>query len=707
MLCLVELIIISVIIVCICFIFGCIMISKIYHNSNQDMNKNSSLSGGKRTARKSAVAPNVVQPVKGMIIPQSFPQVGVLTNEILYKTPLTDFVWLEKTDGQHYNLILFNDKLYAVVHGEVKEHSTLPINCAHQTILDTEFYNDKFYIFDCPMVEGKDISESSFVERMSAADSFIKSHPELQQLFVIKAFYNVDSNSFPKLLRTINTTNKSPITGNNIDGVVFQNINLPYYYDKGNIVFKLKRRVLNTIDFKLIYDEEEHVFYLYLLGTYIHVLFNKKKLPHINSKSFLHTGIELNQRELPKKLYVLFCSPYFEDLHCFTPDSNFNKSGYFEDEITTITQLSKQMEADPKSFNNKIVELSLNEDNVWVPMRVRDDKINSNGYDVGLSNVSVMFNPITESSITDSSLYFTKSKQLAFDESITTPYHEISKLIRQYIIEHSINLPLTVQQRLNNLSVLDLAGGRGADELELYHCGTYNIFAMDADKTALVQYVERTSSTPRIKNFNFLLKESREPKDLKKCIYINAIHGFLDVDNSEIESDIRSRFEFPQQVKNRQNVPIRSSGFDVILMNYAIHYLCDDLDKLRELERFVSSLLRPDGLFIFSCFDGDEIKQLISSHGGNVSKFHITLVNPSKNIAKMPLPTIDSSGYRGEPLCTKQCLDIFYKSSNLEPVESYAPLKHVRVLDQFSNITDTEHVADFLQFVRVHVFRKK
>ena len=51
----------------------------------------------------------------------------------------------------------------------------------------------------------------------------------------------------------------------------------------------------------------------------------------------------------------------------------------------------------------------------------------SNGYAVGLSNSSVIFNPVGKSS----GSYF--SKKLAFGENITVPYHEINRVIRKYI----------------------------------------------------------------------------------------------------------------------------------------------------------------------------------------------------------------------------------------------------------------------------------
>lgn len=628
-------------------------------------------------------------------IPQKFPQVGVLTNNIIYNTPLSDFVVLEKTDGLHANIIIKYDHIYVIKFGQAEQLPTrLTESFEQQTILDTELYNDKYYIFDCPQIDGVDINNQPFTERMNKCHEWLERHiSSLGDIFIIKQFENIDKDKLCELIKLINETNISPNTGNHIDGVIFQNVNLPYFYDKGHIVFKLKKPVLNTIDFKLVYDEHENIFYLYLIGTYKHVIYNKKRLPKYNPKSILHTGTDLSQKPYPKSLYVLFSSPYFENLYLFEPDLNYNRHLYFKDEQQTIDRLINDISANPKAYNNKIVEMSLSInsklDTCWVPMRVRDDKKNSNNYDIGLSNVSVMFNPITINSINDKNNYFTKSKKLYFKESITTPYHDINKLIRLYIIEHTINKNIVGK----HLSCLDLAGGRGADELALFNCGFDNIFAMDADKMALVQYVERSSYTPRIE-FSFLLDNSvvRRSGD---NIFINAIHGYLGSDNSEIEEDIRNRDEFP------------NSGFDTILMNYAIHYLCDDVENIVELARFVKSLIKPGGLFIFSCFDGDRIYDIIKAGDGvgKVGPFNITMTNEEKHIAHMPLPTIDSSGYRDEPLVLRSCLKPFDDMPEFKLVETFHPLEAVQQLEQYKDIPDTQNVSAFLNHIVVYVYK--
>ena len=663
-----------------------------------------------RESTTSSTAP--ASTAQQLIVPRKFPQVGVLTNEILYRTPLSEFVYLEKTDGLHANLILTSTTIYTVRPPSTIESSvslprlTSPIT--GQTILDCELYGSKYYIFDCPKIEDVDISKLKFTERISKCSEWIDLHPELKSLFTVKQYSHLDESSLPSLIDLIYTKTTSPTTGNKIDGIIFQLIS-PEYFSKQYIVYKLKRAVLNTIDFKIFYNSDQDLFYLYLLGTYKHVIFNKKLLPRINNHSVEDTGVDVTLNNLPDSLYVLFSSPYFEDLHVFTPSDNWDKTLYFPDEQAVISSLMSDMKKRPNHYNGAIVEMSLNTtsrlDNYWVPMRVREDKTNSNFYDIGLSNCSVMFNPITKESIKDSNNYFTKSK-LFFPDSITSPYHDINKLMRRYMLEslfakHMTFKPHDPENPLTDwgISVLDLAGGRGADELTLYYLGARNIFAMDADRLALVQYVERSNKTPQLPYEPITSSTAptiKPPHYLKRTILINAIQGFLGMDNSDIEEDIRARHECPK------------SGFDLILMNYAIHYIADSPDSLKELIRFVSSLLAPGGIFMFTCFDGDAITKIINE-GGHIGPFTIAWSDERRKIAKMPLPTIDSSGYRSEPLVTSSALDIISSSAtahHMKHLSTFSPLDHIRSLTQYSLISDTENVSAFLSNIRCHIYGK-
>lgn len=644
-----------------------ILLSGGYGNSSV----NHGINGGKNKKLKGSDISDISD--NEIVIPNNFPQVGVLTNKILQTVPLENFVWLEKTDGLHCNLIIFNNTLYVAHKSELDKVKDLNIKSTGQTVLDTELYEGKYYVFDASMIENEDISTLGFVDRMKKAEDFIGKH-KISEM-EIKTFEPVKS--IKSLIEFINQNEISPITGNNIDGVVLQRIDLPYF-NKYPTCYKLKRKVMNTIDFKLFYEKSEGVFYLYLYGSYSDVIKNRKKLPRINKYSKKHTGVDLNSGKLPNKLYVLFCSPYQEGLHKFKPRKTWNTNGYFNSNKIEINKLMNEILENPESFNDSIIEMSLAEDG-WVPMRKRNDKPFSNGYAVGLSNSSVIFNPVGESS----GSYF--SKKLAFGENITTPYHDINKMIRKYIIERSIN---TLNRKI---TVLDLAGGRGADELNLYHSGAYSIFAADADRDALVQYVERTTNTVN-QNHDFLLKESKIINGMPKSILINAIYAYLNEDNSSIIKDIKSRFEFPKD------------GFDVILMNYAIHYLCYKKQCILALKELIKSLLKPNGLFIFSCFDGDSL--LDSMEGKDELKFNtfsIKLIEPEMKSdedaiwAKMPLPTIDESGYRSEPLVQSTYLDLL----DMKIIDRYYPMEELNVND----IENHQLVDDYLNYINVYVMQ--
>jgi SAM-dependent methyltransferase len=133
-------------------------------------------------------------------------------------------------------------------------------------------------------------------------------------------------------------------------------------------------------------------------------------------------------------------------------------------------------------------------------------------------------------------------------------------------------------------SVLEVAGGRGADVNNLYLKGCSNFFALDLDNKALIKYC------PKIKGI--FVRNIESHPEIKtnhvKCPFINIIQGKLEVDNSSILKHIKNRFEYPKD------------GFELILMNFTFHYLCDSDDKINELIRMVDDVLSPSGRFILS-----------------------------------------------------------------------------------------------------------
>lgn len=531
-----------------------------------------------------------------------FPRVSVLTNRIVQTVPEESFVWLEKTDGVHTIVIIEGNKCESLIGTTRKFLFDIEgKKFVKRSIIDCEYYNETYYVFDAAEIKGEDISNKYFIDRMKAAKKLLSGRDE----FIIKDYYKVKP--WKQLLDFINHE-RSPITGNIIDGVVCQRIDRPYFTTLNDpTTFKLKRKVMNTIDFKLKYIPCEKCFYLYLFGSHNDYIYNRRKIvkkyTDVNTKG-----------KLPNNFYILFATPYYEGLHKFRPRRNWSRVGYFSGPINEITTLMNKIIRNPSEYNEKIIEMSLAEDG-WVPMRVRDDKEISNTYICGTSNLDVIFSPVTfEKS------YFNKT--FAFSQDIINEYHELSRMIREYSLKTLIKDPIR--------NVLDLAGGRGGDLNTLVELGARNIFAVDADKDALVQYANRRTSKP---------------------ISINVIYSILSQNNDECINEIKNRYEYPKD------------GFDVILMNFAFHYLCYDHRCIEALNTLIRSVLKPGGLFIMSYFSGDEI--ISEMEDGKVTKgpFTIELCKPEMKSdkdsiwAKMALPTIDSSGYRPEPLVTQKWID--------------------------------------------------
>ena len=563
---------------------------------------------------------------------------SVLSNSVLQIIPLDKFNYSEKIDGVHTYLLIFDGKIYDVTNNKKYFSNIYQINKSNfkemkfsgDCIIETEYYENKYYIFDVYYLNGVDYSEKFLHERLNSINEYLD---ELGPSFKIKKFYEItDINELLEYIKK----DKSP-EGNNIDGIILQRIDKPYFqqgYDFNS--YKLKPLHLNTVDFLLKYNRALNYFELYLQGYYEKdYKQNMKKLP--KDKDIY----SLNNFEKPiskryyylyqnKKILIYFDSPFYPNLGKLILTENWNKQGYSPDQIEQINDLVKKMKRKPYDYNNAIVELSLTNDKKWVPFRERRDKIFPNSYRVGLSNVSVIFDPIKPSE----SIYF--QKDLTMSEEKLDIIHKINQTYRKYIIETYI--------KGKNSSIIDLCGGRGADEFNLYSNGVSNFFVIDNDTTALKRYFDRTF------NINNKKYESLTTNNNQKSnwININFLKHKLDKNYDEILQDLNSRYEFYKR------------EVDIVLMNYAIHYLCDDVDKIKQLGQFVKKVLSKNGIFLITYYDGDEIMKTMKDNTTRLGPFDIKIIKQEKDVtvAKMPMPTIKGGKdiYAEEPLVKKQTI---------------------------------------------------
>lgn len=586
-----------------------------------------------------------------------WPQVSVVTNALLASTRLEQFYFSEKTDGLHRNLLIYEKRIYDITHfddvqclGDADYDKTL--------ILDCEEYNDKYFIFDVYYADGRVLNEETFLNRMSYCRSFIDA---LGEKFVVKEFKPIPNLKF--LLDYIKN-DVSPDTGNEIDGVILQRIDMPYLSKKNETVFKLKPLSLLTVDFYLKYDAKDSSYSLYSIGSYFQFLNSLTTKPRMQRFIYDDKGNEYERKRLkslPESMLILFDSPFYPNLSTYRVDKTWNTCGYFKRIRDAADAMIRDMDMHPSKYDKSIVEMSLTLDKKWVPIRLRADKRKPNGFAIAQSVVGCIFDYIK-----DEPIYF--QKDLSADSSMQTLVHEINHVFRKYIIEQHL---VTTK----HASIIDLCGGRGGDEFNLYANGYTDFFAIDGDTTALKQYVDRSYGLRnKLKHnkytpFKYPWKSGTPENGLS--FTVNALHHILGKDYKPIIADLQSRADY------RGNV-------DAVLMNYAIHYLCSSSVNIKALAAFVDTVLDRNGKFVITYFDGDEILKRVKDGEAKVGPFTIKILKSTKTstIAMMPLITIQNDGYREEPLV---------HSTILKPLET-----KLRLVDEYNAYDRTREYVDAL-----------
>jgi SAM-dependent methyltransferase len=266
--------------------------------------------------------------------------------------------------------------------------------------------------------------------------------------------------------------------------------------------------------------------------------------------------------------------------------------------------------------------------------------------------------------------------------------HKINQTYRKYIIEKHVN------SFGKYSSVLDLCGGRGADEFNLYSNGVSKFFVIDSDTTALKRYYDRTFLINK-KNYEKLTDYYKNGlKWGRDYINLNFLNYKIDKDYSKIQEDLNSRYEFNKNV-------------DIVLMNYAVHYLCDDEEKLEKLSEFINSIMKDEGIFIVTYFDGDEILKRKENNISKIGPFEIEITKQEGNIAsaKMPVPTIKSGNnyYKEEPLVLKDMIKKLEK--NLDLYVEYNV--YDKCIYYIENIQNKEKFIEYFKLIKVAVYTKK
>ena len=241
----------------------------------------------------------------------------------------------------------------------------------------------------------------------------------------------------------------------------------------------------------------------------------------------------------------------------------------------------------PLDLNNQIGEFIL-EDGQWKLVRLRYDKLKDaqeglfygNDYKTCKGTWDMIHNPLTLDDLCNpGKMYFMKSKS-SKHVAMTNFNSFVKSMLTLEVKYNPINTP-------QETTVIDLASGKGQDIFRYLEAGVGTLVAVDIDQDALDELEKRR---------------------------LSAVKGHTQVMVKKMDLSQ----PFTQSVAGFASLGVERCNF--IFCNFAIHYLISSAKSLDNLVGLVDKMLIPGGKFVFTCFDGRRVYDLVSGTGKYESK---------------------------------------------------------------------------------------
>ena len=278
----------------------------------------------------------------------------------------------------------------------------------------------------------------------------------------------------------------------NTDGIVLHTLSGidVQKWPKVNLAYKLKPIHLNTIDFLYIYIPAHNNYQLYLSSnyqTFNHALRSKSINDKISQEIF---NYDLDKdAKMNENYFILFDCPYFEDMWKYEFNENDLKGLNLKDKLSKVKHpniLNSKDLNHPAILDKLIIESQyLVDEHRWQPIRIRYDKEYPNNYNVGLTNVSLIFDPPCFKS--EGPIGREAPNKIEINETRFIPKN-IESLIRTYIWDYiTVNNTTLLPFSNEPIVMIDyLADSR--DVVNYYNSNIVKIFAVSDSRTKLVDY---------------------------------------------------------------------------------------------------------------------------------------------------------------------------------------------------------------------------
>ena len=476
---------------------------------------------------------------------------------------LKNYFLLDKADGIR-SLVMIKGKSMDVISDEITSIK-LKENHPSVTIFDAEYIkeNNTYYVFDVLVFNGENLTNHVTEKRIQ---------------YIPKIIDMSEGNAKEKTIISLTSNYKKEIIGlfksekpYKTDGIIFTPKNSTYRKMKS---WKWKPLNHMSIDFLVKLPPSG------LIGVSPYL----KKPNH--TIMFLFSGIS---KQLYDKLRMLPVSGYSKIFPKQKMYNNFPiQFSPSDDPHAYIYYHPNDSKIDTKDIIGNVCEfkrVDLDTSPKWDLMRIRTDRnvdvergnYFGNGFYVAEYTWLNYQNPLRVDDLVISS---TEYMDMGY-------FHEEKSNIHKYATGFNSFVKNRLLSKFSKSKwLVDLAAGKGQDMFRVSDANISNALFVDRDSHALSELVS--------KKHDF----QRGIKRLNTRIFTKM---------ADLTTDYKDIIEGINQI----GTPVGS--VDVVMCNFAIHYLLGTPKNLRNLINLIKALLKPGGHFFFTAFDGSKVFDLLKN----------------------------------------------------------------------------------------------
>lgn len=568
---------------------------------------------------------------------------------------IENFMITDKADGIR-GIIEINGGISKCIIGsdyfEIKDMTSPSI------IIDCEVLMDKkrVLIYDILEYNNKLVIGETFAGRYKILSGLPKIIHSTWK-FEIKKFRHMTVGSYAKSIMELYNAMKK--YGYKTDGIIFTYINKPYLQTYHH---KWKPPEHLTIDFLVISDD------------------NKLQLwSGISRRVFKQIGLTIpaNYKQLTSEWIKI--SSYGEVANEFFPVP-------FKPSIAPSAYLAKIIGI-PKEVNpiNKIIEVSWDVKNeTWIYHRVRTDRVVElaeghyfgNNFEIAELTYESIINPLT-------------IKDLVSPLNILTKGFYFEKSDKEYKAARNFNSYVKSQLISRNTGahhVIDLASGKGQDLGRYYNAKVKNLLMLEIDQSAIDELITRKY-------------------DIAKKLWIERIDAPVKIQTTSASTNMivaKIDLNAPTNANIKKledlNKPLGlfpAGGVNLIVCNFALHYMVSDIKQIKNIVEFISYWLKNGGEFMFTALDSEKIKQLLKNGAWITDLYKIEHSKKGKINVLLPC----SREVREEPLVDLKVLDKEFNTKGIIRVETKSFSEYLPDYKDKENLT-----KDDIQFVSLYSY---